>query len=66
MEKVASSTSDMVFMGDFNLNVLNSGPDLRKVAQISDLLYLTICHNTYKSNSDLIHEYWFVVFKYRW
>ena len=40
MEKVASSASDMVFMGDFNLNVLNSGPDLRKVAHICDLLDL--------------------------
>ena len=40
MEKVASSASDMVFMDDFNFDVLNSGPDLRKVAHICDLLDL--------------------------
>ena len=40
MEKVALSVSNMVFMGDFNLNVLNSGPDLRKVA----LNFKSVCH----------------------
>ena len=40
MERLVSSAFDVVFLGDFNLNTLQNGPDLTKVSNICDLLNL--------------------------
>ena len=42
IERVVSSSYDVVFLGDLNLNTIKSGPDLNKLSHICNL-FNAIC-----------------------